>query len=237
MIVQRKSEDRGQTNASWLKARHSFSFNRYYDPEHTNFGPLVVLNHDYIAPGGGFPPHPHDNMEIVTYILEGALEHKDSMGTQSVIHAGEVQRMTAGTGVMHSEFNHSHAEPVRLLQIWFYPDRQGYVPSYQQIVTTVESRQNILLRVAGRSLGGNTVHINQEAVMYISKLIGGMSLEHPLDKESGAYLYLIDGKLLVNKLELDTGDAAMITDEDCLFIEAGKDADFVLFDVQMNFTR
>jgi len=237
MIVQRKSEDRGQTNAGWLKARHSFAFNRYYDPQHTNFGPLVVLNHDYIAPGGGFPPHPHNNMEIVTYILEGALEHKDSMGTQSVIHAGEVQRMTAGTGVMHSEFNHSHAEPVRLLQIWFYPDEQGYEPSYQQIVTTVESRQNILLPVAGRSLGGNAVHINQDAVMYISKLIGGMSLEHPLAKESGAYLYLIEGTLQINGGTFNTGDAAIITNEDRVRVVAATNTDFVLFDVLMNFTR
>ena len=232
MIEIRKNKDRGRTELGWLRSYHSFSFNRYYDPEHISYGPLRVLNDDFVLPGAGFPSHPHDNMEIVTYVLAGGLEHRDSMGTHSVIRANEVQRMTAGTGIIHSEFNASDTDPVRLLQIWFVPDKTGYAPSYEQKTYPMDMRRNVLLRVASNNNGG-AVHVNQDVTMLISRLEEGKSLSHALSPGRGAYLYLIEGNLAVGGKELASGDAAMISRDDSVQMRGESESELVIFDVPL----
>lgn len=233
MVEIRKSEDRGQTKLGWLTSYHSFSFNRYYDPAHVHFGPLRVLNDDIIMPGTGFGDHPHDNMEIVTYVLDGALRHQDSIGTNGVIQASEVQRMTAGTGIVHSEHNASDTEPVHMLQIWFLPNREGLTPSYEQKSFTKERRKNALLPVASGQEDQGGLFLNQDVTMYVSSVEASRDLVYEIDSQRGAYLYLVNGKIDVNELQLSKGDAAKVTHEQSLRIRAGADSEFVLFDVPM----
>jgi quercetin 2,3-dioxygenase len=230
MITLRRSEERGRTQLGWLDARHSFSFNRYWDPEHVHFGPLVVLNHDVVAPGGGFQPHPHDNMEILTIILRGAVEHADSMGNTTVIRAGEAQRMTAGTGVRHSEVNHSKTDALELLQIWFAPETQDLVPSYEQKDFTSDLVPNTLVAVAGRNIPG-ALHVHQDATTYRGFLEAGRTLAHTPAAERLTYVYVINGRLLVNGEGLASGDAAMITGEARLDFGAEASTDFIVFDM------
>jgi redox-sensitive bicupin YhaK (pirin superfamily) len=230
MITIRKSEDRGGADHGWLKAKHSFSFAGYYDPAHMGFRSLRVINEDVIAGGGGFPPHPHENMEIITYIISGELEHKDSTGTGSVIKAGEVQYMSAGTGVVHSEFNHSASTPLHLLQIWLLPNEFGAPPRYDQQVIDPATITNRLGLIASGSEGG--IHIHQDMRLYACKLTKGGAVEHRLEEGRALWLQLISGEVTVNDESIRAGDAVRIEREDRVDITAKSDAHFLLFDLE-----
>ena len=180
MLDLRKSSDRGRARFSWLDSAHTFSFGSYYDPDHMGFGTLRVINEDVVAPGGGFATHGHRDMEIISYVLEGALEHKDSMGNGSVIRPGDVQRMSAGTGVTHSEYNHSDSEPVRFLQIWFLPDRAGHAPGYEQKHFEAADKRGTLKLVASHTGRDGSVSLNQDVDMYAALLDGAESVTHEL---------------------------------------------------------
>lgn len=231
MITIRKSNKRGKTLTGWLTSYHSFSFNRYYDPEYINFGPLVVLNDDIVQPGTGFSEHPHQNMEIVTYVLEGALEHKDSTGKREVLRAGEIGRMSAGTGIVHSEYNHSKEAIVRLLQIWFTPKENGMKPSHEQIDFTKFQRTNVLLPVASDQKNNGEAFIHSPATMYISHLESSKELVHSFAAGRGGYMFIADGAVSMNDIQLGKGDAIMLQQEDRLSIRAEQDSEIVLFDV------
>ena len=226
-----KSDRRGKTHLDWLESYHSFSFGHHHDPENIQFGPIRVLNDDIIAPGSGFPKHPHNNMEIVTIALRGALAHEDSTGGKGVIKPGEVQRMTAGKGVYHSEFNHSQSEEARILQIWFIPDKAGYEPSYEQTAYDREKAKNHLLKLVSKKDGDGVVTINQDAELYFSELSKGNSITHNTSEERGVYIYLIEGKLLIDQTELNNGDAVKITDEKNIEVTSSENSSFILFDV------
>jgi redox-sensitive bicupin YhaK (pirin superfamily) len=231
MIKVRKAEDRGHANHGWLDTFHTFSFSSYYDPKNMGFRDLRVINDDRVAGGGGFPTHPHDNMEIVTYILEGALQHRDSMGTGSVIRPGDVQRMSAGTGVTHSEFNASSDEPVHLLQIWLFPEKEGLKPSYEQKHFSTEERTNALKLVASRGGAEGSVHINQDVRLYASLLNAGQTVKTELAADRHAWLHVARGALTVNGQALKSGDAVAISNESALEIRASENSEFLLFDL------
>jgi redox-sensitive bicupin YhaK (pirin superfamily) len=231
MIEFRSSSDRGVTATDWLTSHHSFSFNAYFDRERMHFGPLRVLNDDRVVPGGGFPTHPHENMEIVTYVLDGALAHRDSMGTSSVISAGDVQRMSAGTGVTHSEFNHSGEAPVHFLQIWFFPRRRGSEPSYEQRDFGRTRRTNVLLPVASGAAVDDALSIDQDATIYVCRLEADRTVSHAFTPERAGYLYVVDGRVRVGDRTLEGGDAALCTAERSIDVAAESDAELVLFEV------
>lgn len=237
MLKIRKSGNRGTTQTGWLVSRHSFSFNNYYDPAYTHFGPLAVLNDDIVQPGTGFGSHPHENMEIVTYVLEGALEHKDSTGKRGVIHAGEIGRMSAGTGIIHSEYNHSPSALVHFLQIWFLPKSNGLAPSHEQIDLTKMQRTNILLPVASDRKNNGEAFINSDARMYVSHLETAHELTHTLPVGRGCYIFVADGELSVNGIRLGPGDAASLSSEESASIRAEQDSELVLFDVELQMYR
>ena len=227
----RRSEDRGHADHGWLKAKHSFSFSNYYDDRFLGFRDLRVINEDQVEGGGGFPTHGHKNMEIITYILEGSLEHKDSMGTGSVIKPGDVQYMSAGTGVMHSEFNHSKVEKVHLLQIWILPAHQGATPAYDQKFYSVEKRLNQLALIASESGGEGAIKIRQDAKIYASILESGKALELSLDPKRYAWVQVARGEIEVNGEVLKAGDGLSLSNERSLKI-LGKDrAEFLIFDL------
>lgn len=231
MITIRKSAERGPTKFEWLDSLHTFSFGHYYDRNHMGFGPLRVINEDWVAPGAGFPTHPHDNMEIITYIVKGALEHKDSMGTGSVIRPGDLQRMSAGTGITHSEFNHSATDPVHLLQIWILPDKRDVKPSYQERHFDPSSRQGKLKLVASRDGRDKSITLNQDADIYATTLSGKESLTHVLKPGRLAWVQLVKGSLNVNEKSLETGDGAAIRDVSELKFTDADNAEFLLFDM------
>jgi hypothetical protein len=226
-----KAKYRYHLESDWLSAYWLFSFDRYYDPDNMNFGPLRVFNHDTIAGGGGFPTHPHREMEIVTYVLEGELAHKDSTGGRGVIHAGEVQRMTAGTGIAHSELNASETAPVRLLQMWVLPERGGHAPSYEQKQFTVEERKARLLPIASGRDAPGAVKINQDAVFYVSRLGDGDRVEHELKPGRRAFLYVIEGGVDLNGEMLEAGDQARITDPGVLAVTGAQTSEIILIDI------
>jgi redox-sensitive bicupin YhaK (pirin superfamily) len=234
MVEVRKSKDRGRTKLGWLTSYHSFSFNRYYDPANVHFGPLRVLNDDTVMPGTGFGAHPHDNMEVVTYVLDGVLRHRDSTGTDGVIRAGEVQRMTAGTGIEHSEYNDSDTAPVHFLQVWFLPNREGLTPSYEQKGFSKEQRRNVLLPLASGQKGQGSLLVNQDVTMYVSSLDAARELIHEIGSKRGVYLYLVEGKLSAGDVRLAKGDAVKVTQEKHIQVRADADAEFVVFDVPLN---
>lgn len=234
MIQIHKSEDRGKTHIDWLESYHYFSFGHYYDPENIQFGPIRVLNDDIIAPGAGFPTHPHNNMEIVTISLEGELAHEDSTGGKGVIRPGEVQRMTAGKGVYHSEFNNSKDKPAHILQIWFIPDKAGYEPSYDQKKYNQNDAKNSLLKLVSKKEGDGIVTINQDADLYLSHLEKENIIKHKISDGRGVYLFLIDGLLKVNENEIKPRDAVKVSEENGLTITAKNNARFILFDVRLN---
>lgn len=234
MIEIRKSADRGNVNWGWLNTFHSFSFGDYYDPKQMQFGPLRVLNEDFISGGGGFPTHPHQNMEIITYVLKGALAHKDSMGNKEVIYENEIQKMTAGSGVFHSEFNNSETEPVHLFQTWIMPDKNGLTPTYDQKKYSVHQRKNLLQLIVSPEISESTIHIHQDAKMFISCLDENFSLKHSLQNGRGVYLHLIKGALDVNGATISSGDALKITAENSIAISAKSESELILFDVKMN---
>ncbi|MHC2069607.1 pirin family protein [Bremerella sp. T1] len=231
MINVRKAADRGYADHGWLKAFHTFSFAGYVDRDHVQFRSLRVMNEDRVAPGQGFGTHPHNDMEIVTYVLEGALEHKDSMGNGEVLRPGEFQRMTAGTGITHSEFNPSSDEPVHLYQIWLFPDRKGHTPSYEQKRFPDEQLQNTLRVVASPDAEEGSLAIHQDAKIFLSKLDAGQSVEHPVAESRHAWLQVLRGKVTLNGQSLDTSDGAAVSDERLLKIEADGDAEIMLFDL------
>ncbi|MBZ5627325.1 MAG: pirin family protein [Acidobacteriia bacterium] len=234
MIAIRPSAERGHFDHGWLNTYHTFSFADYYDPKHTHFRGLRVINEDTVQPGGGFGTHPHRDMEIVTYILQGALAHQDSMGTGSTIVPGDVQRMSAGTGVLHSEFNHSQDELVHLLQIWIFPDERGLKPSYEQKTFPAQQKLNRLLLVASPDASDGSVTIHSDARVYGSLLEAGKSVQHELAKGRGAWIQVISGAIEVNGKRLAAGDGAGIEDDKLLAItgrsESGR-SEFLLFDL------
>ena len=226
-----QSESRGSANHGWLQAKHTFSFAEYYDPERVQFGNLRVINEDRIAPGQGFGTHPHKDMEIVTYIITGAIEHKDSMGNGTIITAGEVQRMTAGTGVMHSEFNQSSDEELHLLQIWILPEEKGLEPGYEQLRFDRNSKLNRLRLVGSRDGRDGSMTIHQDVSLYASVLDAGIELEHELGKGRRVFVQVVEGDLKVNGRILAAGDGACIEDHDRVQFSAITEAEFLLFDM------
>ena len=231
MINIRKSNERGHADHGWLNARFSFSFADYYDPKHVEFRTLRVMNDDRVAGGGGFPTHPHRDMEIVTYVLEGALQHKDSMGNGSVIKPGDVQYMSAGTGVAHSEFNASETEPVHLYQIWMFPDKNGYKPAYdQKNFSDAEKRGKLRLLVSPDGRDGS-VKIRQNNELYATVLGDGDRVQHELKPERHAYVQVAKGSVDLNGTTLETGDGAAISAEKTLELTGVKDAEVLVFDL------
>lgn len=231
MIHIRKANDRGHANHGWLDTYHTFSFAGYVDRDHVHFRSLRVMNEDRVAPGQGFGTHPHNDMEIVTYVLEGALEHKDSMGNGEVLRPGEFQRMTAGTGITHSEFNPSADEPVHLYQIWLFPDRKGHTPSYEQKRFPDEQLSNQLRVVASPDAEDGSLLIHQDAKIFLSKLDAGTVVEHPLSESRHAWLQVLRGNVILNGQPLNTSDGAAVSNEVALKIEADGDAEIMLFDL------
>ncbi len=233
MIRIQKAEARGSTRNAWLDSRHSFSFGDWYDEQHVHFGPLRVLNDDVVRAGGGFPTHPHRDMEILTYVIDGALEHRDSSGGHGVIGAGEVQRMTAGRGVTHSEFNHSQDEDVHFLQIWIFPRERGLDPGYEQKEFTPGQRRNVLLPVAGPVQGSDALHIHQDAAVFISRLETGGQIAHPLADGRGGFAFVVTGAARINGSTIGSGDSLSVSQEDRVLIESVEDTELVFFDLPM----
>ena len=231
MIQIRKSDDRGHANHGWLDTHFTFSFADYHDPKHVHFRTLRVMNDDRVAGGGGFPMHPHRDMEIVTYVLEGALEHRDSMGNGSVIKPGDIQYMSAGTGVTHSEFNASKTEPVHLYQIWMFPEKQGLKPAYgQKNFSEAEKRGKLRLLVSADGRDGS-VKIRQNNDLYATVLRDGESVKHALKPERHAYVQVARGTVKLNGTKLDEGDGAAISEEQAIELTGVKDTEVLLFDL------
>ncbi len=231
MIELRKSGERGIANFGWLYSRHTFSFGHYYDPRHTGFGPLLVINEDEVQPARGFGTHGHKDMEIISYVLDGELAHKDSMGNGSVLRYGDVQRMSAGTGVTHSEFNHSESKGVHFLQIWIQPSAKGIAPGYEEKHFDTDSKRGRLRLIASPDGAEGSVTIHQDVHLYASLLNGEQQLTHELSAGRRAYLHLIRGTLTVNGERLQQGDAAKIADERLISISNAEAAEFLLFDL------
>jgi redox-sensitive bicupin YhaK (pirin superfamily) len=232
MLTIRKGDDRGVTNfGGWLDSRHTFSFGDYHDPRHEHFRTLRVINDDRVAPGGGFPTHPHRDMEILTCVLSGQLEHRDSMGNGEVIHAGEWQAMTAGTGITHSEFNPSNTEPVHLLQIWIFPDRRGHTPGYQQRIFTDAEKAGSLKLIASPDGEDGSLVIRQDARVYQSKLAAGQTVTHQLKAGRAGFVHVATGAATVNGTALQAGDAAAIENERAVTIRGDEAGEVLVFDL------
>jgi quercetin 2,3-dioxygenase len=231
MIRIHKSNDRGHADHGWLDSRFTFSFADYYDPEQVQFRTLRVMNDDHIAGGGGFPTHPHRDMEIVTYVLEGGLAHKDSMGNGSVIRSGDVQYMSAGTGVAHSEFNASEKEPVHMYQIWMFPDKKNYAPTYDQKHFSEPEKRGKLRLVVSPDGRDGSVKIRQDNELYATVLGAGETVKHEIKPDRHAYVQVARGSVKLNGKELETGDGAAISEEKSLQLTGVKDAEVLLFDL------
>jgi quercetin 2,3-dioxygenase len=230
MIRIRKAEERGHFNHGWLETYHTFSFADYYDPQFMGFRSLRVINEDRVKPGRGFGTHSHRDMEIISYVLEGALAHRDSMGTGSLIRLGEVQRMSAGTGVLHSEMNPSNDEIVHFLQIWILPERRGIQPSYEQKMFPFEERENRLRVVASPDARDGSLIIHQDVSLYTARLGDGKTISHELPPHRYAWVQVARGEVDVNGAKLRAGDGAAIEDEQKLTLN-GRDAELLLFDL------
>jgi redox-sensitive bicupin YhaK (pirin superfamily) len=231
MIDVIRSDTRGHADHGWLKARHTFSFADYYDAERVHFGPLRVINEDRIAPQSGFDTHPHRDMEIITYIVQGVIEHKDSMGNGTQISAGEVQRMTAGTGVLHSEFNRSADQELHLLQIWILPEKNALEPGYEQTLFAREDKLNQLRLVASRDGREGSLTIHQDVDLYASVLQAGEEISLGEERERRFFVQVVAGELIINGVELFAGDGAMLDDEKTLTFAARRDAEFLVFNL------
>ena len=229
MLV-RRSEDRGHADHGWLDSRHTFSFANYYDPDHMGFRSLRVINDDRVAGGRGFSTHSHRDMEIISYVVDGALEHEDSMGTSSIIRPGEVQRMRAGTGVTHSEYNHSATEPLRFLQIWVIPEERGLTPGYEQTFFGDERRGKLRL-VASRDGAEGSLQIQQDLAMFASVLEDGQSIAHELPEGRGAWLQIVRGTVSVDGVELAEGGGASFNGAHTINIKSLGDSELILFDI------
>jgi redox-sensitive bicupin YhaK (pirin superfamily) len=231
MIIKRPSDERGHANYGWLDTYHTFSFADYYDPDSMGFRALRVINEDTVQPGRGFGTHPHRDMEIVTYILEGALEHRDSMGSGSVIRPGDVQRMSAGTGVTHSEFNHSKTDLVHLLQIWILPERGGLTPEYEERMFPREEREGRLWLIASPDGRDGSLTIHQDVSLYASIVAANGALRHALAPGRYAWLQVARGDVTLNGTALQAGDGAAVAEESVVEIAATTPAEFLLFDL------
>lgn len=234
-IIIHKADSRGHADHGWLKANHSFSFANYYDPERVHFGVLRVLNDDFIEGGQGFPMHPHDNMEIITIPLEGALEHKDSMGNKEVVRAGEIQVMSAGTGIYHSEYNHFKDKALKLFQIWLIPNKRNVTPRYDQMVLDVNQRRNKLQQILSPSADDEGVWIHQDAWFYLGTFDEGFNINHTVKKQgNGVYLMVVNGKFEVNGTILEQRDAMGFTDINEINIKSlTQDAEILVMDLPM----
>jgi len=229
-----KAETRGDANHGWLHSRHTFSFANYYNPERIHFGLLRVLNDDTVAPGMGFGTHPHDNMEIISIPLEGDLEHKDSMGNISVINHGDVQVMSAGAGITHSEYNKNKDKPVKFLQIWVFPNKKNVTPRYDQITLNIADRHNKLQQILSPNPDDAGVWIHQDAWFHLGKFDKGVSVEYNIkSKNNGVYAFILSGEVTINGQPLKSRDGFGIWNTDKISIHADNDAEFLLMDVPM----
>ena len=231
MLTVRKSQDRGHADHGWLHSFHSFSFAGYHDPRHMGFGNLRVINEDRIAPGTGFGTHSHRDMEIISYVLSGELAHKDSMGNVKGIPPGDVQRMSAGTGVTHSEFNHAAGQTTHFLQIWIVPDERGIAPSYEQKTFTAAEKRGALRLVASPDGAQGSVTVHADAALYAGLLDGPEAVTQPLSRTRKTYVHLVRGALCVNGQPLAAGDAALLENESSLALTGGQDAEVLVFDL------
>jgi quercetin 2,3-dioxygenase len=232
MITIRPAQERGAANFGWLDSRHSFSFGQYFEAEYMGFANLRVINEDKVAPAGGFAPHGHQDMEIISYVLQGALEHKDSLGTGSIIRPGDVQRMSAGTGIRHSEFNASPVDPVHFLQIWILPERKGIEPSYQQKTFTEAEKHGNLRLVGSRDGREGSIEIHQDVDFYAALLADGAEVIHTLGEKRVAWLQVARGEVQLNDLTLSAGDGAAIERESSIILRgSGNGAEVLLFDM------
>jgi quercetin 2,3-dioxygenase len=227
----RRSEERGQADHGWLKSAHTFSFADYYDPRHMGFRALRVINEDRVQAGRGFGTHPHRDMEILSYVLEGALEHRDSMGTGSVIRPGDVQRMSAGTGVLHSEFNASRTAIVHFCQIWILPQRTGIAPGYEQKSFSDDEKRGRLLLIASPDGGDGSLTVHADTRVYACILAPGGRVEHPLARGRHAWIQIVRGAVRAGGVELAAGDGASTSDPGALAIEGARGGELLLFDL------
>jgi redox-sensitive bicupin YhaK (pirin superfamily) len=232
-LALRRSDDRGRANFGWLDSRHTFSFGQYHDAKHMGFGPLRVINDDRVAPGGGFAPHGHADMEIVSYVLDGALEHKDSLGTGSVIRPGDVQRMSAGTGIRHSEFNASESEPVHFLQIWIIPERAGLSPSYEQKTFGAEDKTGKLRLVGSRDGRDGSVIIHRDVDFYATLLGPSHAVTHEIRPGRSAWVHVARGSARLNGTTLGAGDGAAVAQAGALTLDGADDAEVLVFDMAL----
>jgi redox-sensitive bicupin YhaK (pirin superfamily) len=231
MIRIRRSADRGRANIGWLDSRHTFSFNRYHDPEHMGFRSLRVINDDRVRPGAGFGRHPHQDMEIISWVLEGELAHEDSTGARAVLKPGNIQRMSAGTGIVHSEFNPSATEPAHFLQIWIEPNQLGIPPRFEDLAITPEEVQGKLRLVASPDGRDGSSVIQQDALVYISALSEGQEVQLPIAEGRHAWVQVASGQLELNGITLETGDGAAIGGETLLNLHGSTKSDILLFDL------
>ena len=229
----RKSEDRGRAKLDWLDSKHSFSFGQYHDPKHMGFGPLRVINEDRVVPGGGFATHTHNDMEIISYPLEGALAHKDSLGNGSMIRPGDVQRMSAGTGVRHSEYNASAEKPVHFLQIWVIPEKQGLSPSYEQKTFEIAEKRGKLRLIGSRDGRNGSVTIHRDVDLYATLLGAGDAVTHSLAVGRGAWVQIARGTAALNGKRLQAGDGVAVEEPGQLRLEGLGDAEVLLFDLAL----
>jgi hypothetical protein len=229
--ILRPSDARGDADFGWLKSKHTFSFGSYFDPNHIGFGALRVINEDRVAPSAGFPTHPHQNMEIISYVVSGGLEHKDSLGTGSVIRPGELQRMSAGTGVRHSEYNHSDTDPVHFLQIWIVPEADGISPSYEQKAFPEDGRRDALRLIGSRDGRDGSVTIHQDVDLYASLLSADRGLAFDIRPGRKVWLQLVKGKISVNDQPLSAGDGLGLLQTGAISLTASENAEFLLFDL------
>jgi hypothetical protein len=231
MIVVHNRMARGHTRTGWLDSRHTFSFGQYHDPKYMGFRALRVINEDRVIPGSGFPAHSHQDMEIITYVLSGELAHEDSLGNGSVIRPGELQRMSAGTGIRHSEFNRSATDSVHLLQIWILPERNGLVPSYEQKTLDPAQRRGRFQRVGGRDGGAGAITIHQDVALYLADLAAGDTVTHALAPGRHAWLQVLGGVVAMDGDDLKEGDGVSLSDERDVAVTAVTDAELMLFDL------
>jgi redox-sensitive bicupin YhaK (pirin superfamily) len=231
MITIRRANERGIANFDWLDSKHTFSFGHYYDPAHMGFGPLRVINEDRVVPGAGFPTHGHRDMEIISYVLDGALEHKDSIGTGSVIRPGDVQRMSAGSGIRHSEYNHSKCEPVHFLQIWIVPSETGLAPGYEQQHFPLEARRGRLALIASPDGEQGSVTVHQDVRLYSTVLGADEDADLVLADGRMAWVQVARGEVLINGMPLANGDGASLVGEPSVTLSGVTDAEVLLFDL------
>ena len=234
MVRIRKAEDRGPSNLGWLNSKHTFSFGHYYDPEHMGFASLRVLNDDSVIPGAGFGTHSHENMEIISYVLSGELAHRDSMGNGSIIRPGDVQRLSAGTGITHSEYNHSKTEKVHFLQIWFLPDERDVQPGYEQKVFSDEEKRGRFRLVASKTGRNNSVSLHRDMDMSVALINGDETATYTIAANRGLWIHIARGSVIMNGHNLKEGDGAAITDERELKLEKGNHAEVIVFDMGIN---